>query len=54
MENPLNSSILNNASEVKRNLSSDELYKLAHTNNEGILSKHGALVVNTGEKKFKL
>lgn len=50
MENPLNSTILNNASEVKRNLSSEELYELAHTSNEGVLSKHGALVVKTGEK----
>ena len=49
MENIINSIILEKASSVRRNLSSDELYEIAHTTNEGKLSKHGALVVNTGK-----
>ena len=31
------------------NLSSDELYEIAYKTKEGKLSKHGALVVNTGK-----
>ncbi|SVD20655.1 uncharacterized protein METZ01_LOCUS373509, partial [marine metagenome] len=48
MENTINSQILEKAGSVKRNLSSDELYEIAYKTNEGKLSKHGALVVNTG------
>ena len=49
MENVINSIILEKANSVKRNLASDELYEIAHTTKEGRLSKHGALVVNTGK-----
>ena len=48
MENAINSQILEKARSVKRNLSSNELYEIAYKTNEGKLSKHGALVVNTG------
>jgi phosphoenolpyruvate carboxykinase (ATP) len=49
MNNQLNNQILENASTVSRNLSSEELYELSHKNGEGQLSKHGALVVETGK-----
>ena len=49
MENTINSIILEKASSIKRNLSSDELYEIAYKTNEGKVSKHGALVVNTGK-----
>ena len=49
MENTINLLVLEKANSVRRNLSSDELYEIAHTTNEGKLSKHGALVVNTGK-----
>jgi len=50
MENSLNSTFITNASEVHRNLTSEKLYNTAIENNEGELSKHGALVVKTGKK----
>ena len=40
MNNQLNNQILENASSVSRNLSSEELYELSHKNSEGQLSKH--------------
>ena len=49
MENSLNSIFLNNASLVKRNLTSDELYETSSDIGEGIMSKYGALVVKTGK-----
>jgi len=49
MENSINSRILGKAASVSRNLSSEELYKIAFETNEGQLSKFGALVVNTGK-----
>ena len=49
MENAINSIILEKAKSIKRNLSSDELYEIAYKTKEGKVSKHGALVVNTGE-----
>ena len=49
MENAINSKILEKTRSVKRNLSSNELYEIAYKTNEGKLSKHGALVVNTGK-----
>ena len=49
MNNHLNNQIIENASKVSRNLSSEELYEISHTNGEGKLSKHGALVVETGK-----
>ena len=48
MNNHLNNQIIENASKVSRNLSSEELYEISHKNGEGQLSKHGALVVETG------
>ena len=49
MENNLNSIFINNASEVHRNLTSEELYNISDESNEGTLSKYGALVVKTGK-----
>ena len=49
MENAINSKILEKAASVQRNLSSEELYEIAYKASEGKLSKHGALVVNTGK-----
>ena len=49
MNNHLNNQIIENASKVSRNLSSEELYEISHKNGEGKLSKHGALVVETGK-----
>ena len=49
MNNQLNNQIIENASKVSRNLSSEELYEISHKNGEGQLSKHGALVVETGK-----
>ena len=49
MNNQLNSQIIENASKVSRNLSSDQLYEISHKSGEGQLSKHGALVVETGK-----
>tara|TARA_Y200000002_G_scaffold304653_1_gene260296 strand:+ start:93 stop:1673 length:1581 start_codon:yes stop_codon:yes gene_type:complete len=49
MENSLNSIFINSASEVHRNLTSEELYNISTKNKEGLLSKHGALVVKTGK-----
>ena len=49
MNNHLNNKIIENASKVSRNLSSEELYEISHKNGEGKLSKHGALVVETGK-----
>ena len=49
MENSINSIFLNNASLVKRNLTSDELYNDSIDIGEGVASKHGALVVKTGK-----
>ena len=49
MNNHLNNQIIENASKVSRNLSSEELYEISHKNGEGQLSKHGALVVETGK-----
>ena len=50
MENSLNSAFISNASEIHRNLTSEKLYNIAIENSEGELSKHGALVVKTGNK----
>ena len=50
MENSLNSAFISNASEIHRNLTSEKLYNIAIENIEGELSKHGALVVKTGNK----
>ena len=49
MNNQLNNQIIENASKVSRNLSSEELYEISHKNGEGKLSRHGALVVETGK-----
>ena len=49
MENPINSKILA-TSNVRRNLTSDELYTAAISAGEGKASKYEALVVTTGEK----
>ena len=49
MENPINSKILA-TSNIRRNLSSDELYAAAISAGEGKASKYEALVVTTGEK----
>ncbi len=49
MNNHINNQIIENASKVNRNLSSEELYEISHKNGEGRLSKHGALVVETGK-----
>ena len=49
MENPINSKILA-TSNIRRNLTSDELYAAAISAGEGKASKYEALVVTTGEK----
>ena len=49
MNNQLNKQIIDNASSVSRNLSAEELYEISLKNSEGKLSKHGALVVETGK-----
>ena len=44
MNNRLNNQIIENASKVSRNLSSEELYEISHKNGEGQLSKHLSLI----------
>ena len=49
MQNSVKNSIIQNASSIKNDLNSEELYEVAHTSGEGKLSSHGALVVKTGK-----
>ena len=49
MQNSVKNSIIQNASSIKNDLNSEELYEIAYTSGEGKLSSHGALVVKTGQ-----